>query len=115
MPPSTTVDRNGSSTSTRPNACITSMTSCGAAAEAAVFLGERQPKQAEFGELRPHLRRVALRQRQIRLALRETVVIREQPRDTFDQQPLIVRRIEVHYSPSTALVRMFFWISFVPP
>ena len=35
--------------------------------------------------------------------------------DALDQQALVVGRIEVHYSPNTALVRMFFWISLVPP
>ena len=87
----------------------------GAAAEAAVFLGERQAEQAEFGELRPDRGGIALGQRHVALALRETVRVAQHARDALDQQPLVVGWFEVHYSPNTALVRMFFWISLVPP
>ena len=87
----------------------------GAAAEAAILLGERQPEQALFGELRPDGGGIALGQAHIALALSETVRVAQHARHALDQQPLVVGWFEVHYSPNTALVRIFFWISFVPP
>ena len=85
------------------------------AAEAAILFSERQPEQAEFGELRPQRRAPAVRLLQVALARLEAVVVRHQAGDAVGQQPLVVGEIEIHYSLSTAFVRMFFWISFVPP
>ena len=58
----------------------------GAAAEAAVVLGERQTKQAEFGELRPNGGGKSFGQGQCRpLALSETVRVAQHAADAFDQ------------------------------
>ena len=85
------------------------------AAEAAVLLGERHAEQAEFGVLRPHVRAPARGLFQEPLARLEAVAIRHQPRDAVRQQALVVGEIEIHQSLSTALERMFFCISLVPP
>ena len=91
------------------------MVSIGAAAEPAVLLGERQAEQPQLGELRPQRRAPARRLLQVALAGLEAVVVGHQPGDAVGQQALVVGEIEIHYSLSTALVRMFFWISLVPP
>ena len=86
-----------------------------AAAEAAMLLGDRQAEQAELGIALPECLAPARWRLQQRLALLEAVFGRQQPGDAVAQQALVVGEIEVHYSPSTALFRMFFWISLVPP
>ena len=57
VPPSTTVARYGSSDQRAAERLHHQHDLDRAAAEPAVFLGERQAEQAEFGVLRPHARR----------------------------------------------------------
>ena len=87
----------------------------GAAAEAAELLGEGQAEQAELGILPPERGAPTLRRLQEGLALFEGVLVAQQPIDAIGQQALVVGQIKVHYSPNTALFKMFFWISLVPP
>ena len=56
-PPSTTVDRYGSTTRPRPSASITTMRVERVAAQAAVGLGNGEAEQAQLGELRPDVAR----------------------------------------------------------
>ena len=86
-----------------------------AAAKAAVVLLDRQAEQAELGIARPERLAPAAGVAQQRAALLEAVLVGQQPGDAVGQQALVVGKVEVHYSPSTALFRMFFWISLVPP
>jgi hypothetical protein len=86
-----------------------------AAAKAAEFLGERQTQQPELGILPPQCPAPALGLGAVGATLGKAVVVGEQPVDAVAQQTLLVGQLEVHQSPKTALVRMFFWISLVPP
>ena len=103
---------------------MTIMVSTGAAAEAAMALGERQAEQAELGILRPQLAAPALGLCRIGLALLEVVAVADQPVDAVLEQPLLVAQIEIHrssppgnalQSPRIALAMMLRWISFEPP
>ena len=87
----------------------------GAAAEAAVFFVDRQAEQAEFGILVPQLAAPAMGLGHVGAALREAVIVRQEARNAVFQQALVFREFKIHYSPNTALVRIFFWISLVPP
>src|SRR5262249_11833040 len=85
------------------------------AAEPAMRLGERQAEQAKLGILRPERAAPAIRFLQVSLARIEIVAVAEQLFDAFQQQPLVLAQFEIHQSPNTALLRIFFWISLVPP
>ena len=52
---------------------------------------------------------------QVFLALLEAVLVGDQAIDAFLQQALFVGQVEIHQSLSTALERIFFCISLVPP
>ena len=67
-----------------------------AAAEPAVFLGERQTEQPEFGVLRPQRGAPAARFLEVVLALIERVAIGHQPIDAVLQQALFIGECEVH-------------------
>ena len=68
---------------------------------AAILLGERQPKETEFGILRPQLAAPALRSLGVRLALLERVAVAEQPIEALLEQPLLLGQIEIHfYAPA---------------
>ena len=68
----------------------------GAAAVAAVLLGERRAQQAELGVLPPKLFAEAERARAVCLALLEAVFVLHQPRQIVGDQFLFVAEIEVH-------------------
>ena len=67
-----------------------------AAAEPAVFLGERQTEQAEVGVLRPHRGAPAARRFEVVLTLIERVAVGQQAVDAVLQQALFVGEGEVH-------------------
>ena len=68
-----------------------------AAAEPAIFLGERQPEQPEFGVLRPKRGAPAAWFFEVVLALIERVAIGHQPIDAVLQQALFIGECEVHF------------------
>ena len=80
-----------------------------------MFLGKGKAEQTEFGVAGPHGLAPAAFAGEIGLAGFEAVVIREQTAHGVLEQALFVGEIEIHQSLRTALVRMFFWISLVPP
>ena len=45
----------------------------------------------------------------------EPVFLGDEAIDAFMEQYLFVAERKIHYSPSTILAMMFFWISLVPP
>ncbi len=80
-----------------------------------MFLGEGQAQEPEFGVTPPHRPAVALGLGEITAPRGKAVMVGEQAVDAVAQQTLFFGQVEIHHSPSTALVRMFFWISLVPP
>ena len=89
----------------------------GAAAEAAVALGEGQAEQSHLGIARPQRAAVAAGLVAAGEALFEAAAFGQQPLQAVLQHALLVGEVEVHVgqSPSTVLARMLRWISFEPP
>ena len=82
---------------------------------AAAGLRHQQPVQAHLRVTPPHRGAPAGRLPRMGAARLEAVGLGHQPADRIAQQALVLGELEVHFSPSTFLAMMFFWISEEPP